>query len=62
MGTRCFLLKRMNHRNQRRDIILDAKTNLGTVSNLFANSYAGEGPRAILHLHTHLGTISVKPM
>jgi hypothetical protein len=42
--------------------ILDAKTNLGTVSNLFGNSYAGEGPHAMLHLHTHLGTISVKPM
>ena len=42
--------------------ILDAKTNLGTVSNLFGNSYTGEGPRAMVHLRTHLGTISVKPM
>jgi len=42
--------------------ILDAKTNLGTVSNHFGNTYSGEGPRAVLHLHTHLGTISVKPM
>ncbi len=42
--------------------ILDAKTDLGTVSNLFGNNYAGEGPRATLHLRTHLGTISVKPL
>ena len=42
--------------------ILDAKTNLGTVSNLFGNTYASEGPRATLHLRTNLGTISVKPM
>ena len=42
--------------------ILDAKTNLGTVSNLFGNSFTGEGPRAMVHLRTHLGTISVKPM
>jgi hypothetical protein len=42
--------------------ILDAKTNLGTVSNLFGNSYAGEGACAMVHLRTHLGTISVKPM
>jgi hypothetical protein len=41
---------------------LDAKTDLGTVSNQFGNTYAGEGPRALLHLRTHLGTISVKPM
>ncbi|HYB02492.1 MAG TPA: DUF4097 family beta strand repeat-containing protein [Ktedonobacteraceae bacterium] len=41
--------------------ILDAKTNLGTVNNLFGNTYAGEGPQARLHLYTHLGTISVKP-
>ena len=26
--------------------ILDAKTNLGTVSNLFGNSYTGEGPQS----------------
>jgi Toastrack DUF4097 len=42
--------------------ILDAKTDLGTVSNAFGNTYAGEGPRATLHLRTHLGTISVKPL
>src|SRR6266700_3169590 len=42
--------------------ILDAKTDVGTVSNQFGNNYAGEGPRATLHLRTHLGTISVKPM
>ena len=42
--------------------ILDAKTDLGTVSNHFGNNYAGEGPRATLHLRTHLGTISVKPL
>src|SRR6266699_2760129 len=40
--------------------ILDAKTDVGTVSNQFGNNYAGEGPRATLHLRTHLGTISVK--
>jgi len=43
-------------------LILDAKTDVGTVSNLFGNMHAGEGPRAMLHLRTHLGTISVKPM
>src|SRR5262249_55887374 len=42
--------------------ILDARTNLGTVSNHFGNTYAGNGPRAMLHLRTQLGTISVKPM
>ena len=42
--------------------ILDAKTNLGTVSNQFGNTYAGEGPRAMLHLRTNLGTISVRRM
>ena len=42
--------------------VLDAKADVGTVSNHFGNSYAGEGPRATLHLRTHLGTISVKPM
>jgi hypothetical protein len=42
--------------------ILDAKTNLGTVSNQFGNTYAGDGPRSLLHLRTNLGTISVKPM
>jgi hypothetical protein len=42
--------------------MLDAKTNLGTVSNQFGNTYTGEGPRARLHLYTHLGTISVKQM
>jgi hypothetical protein len=42
--------------------ILDAKTDLGTVSNLFGNYGVGEGARATLHLRTHLGTISVKPM
>jgi hypothetical protein len=41
---------------------LDAKTDLGTVSNHFGNTYAGEGPRAMLRLRTHLGTISVKQM
>ncbi len=41
--------------------VLDAKTDLGTVSNQFGNMSVGEGPRATLHLHTHLGTISVKP-
>ncbi len=42
--------------------ILDARADLGTVSNNFSNTYAGKGPRAMLHLHTHLGTISVKKM
>lgn len=42
--------------------ILDAKTDLGTVSNQFSNMSVGEGPPATLHLRTHLGTISVKPM
>ena len=42
--------------------ILDAKTDLGTVSNQFGNVSVGEGARATLHLRTHLGTISVKPM
>jgi hypothetical protein len=41
--------------------ILDAKTDLGTVSNQFGNVSVGEGPRARLHLRTHLGTISVRP-
>ncbi len=40
--------------------ILDAKTDLGTVSNQFDNMSVGEGARATLHLRTHLGTISVK--
>src|SRR5947199_1445032 len=39
--------------------MLDAKTNVGTVSNQFGNTYAGMGPRAMLHLRTHMGTISV---
>jgi Toastrack DUF4097 len=42
--------------------ILDAKTNVGTVSNQFGNTFAGVGPQAILHLRTNLGTISVKRM
>src|SRR6266487_5081895 len=42
--------------------ILDAKTDLGTVSNQFGNVSVGEGARATLHLRTHLGTISVKRM
>jgi hypothetical protein len=42
--------------------ILDAKTNVGTVSNQFGNTYAGAGPQAMLHLRTNLGTISVKQM
>ncbi len=42
--------------------MLDARTSLGTVTNQFGNTYTGEGPRARLHLYTHLGTISVKPM
>jgi Putative adhesin len=41
--------------------ILDAKTDLGTVSNQFGSYSVGAGPQATLHLHTHLGTISVKP-
>jgi Putative adhesin len=42
--------------------MLDAKTNVGTVSNQFGNTYAGVGPQAMLHLRTNLGTISVKRM
>ncbi len=42
--------------------ILDAKTNIGTVSNQFGTTYAGVGPQAMLHLRTNMGTISVKPM
>ncbi len=42
--------------------ILDAKTDVGTVSNQFGNVSVGEGARATLHLRTHLGTISVKQM
>jgi hypothetical protein len=42
--------------------VLDAKTDLGTVSNQFGNTGVGVGPPATLHLRTHLGTISVKPM
>ena len=41
--------------------VLDAKTDLGTVSNQFGNMGAGVGPPATLHLRTHLGTISVRP-
>jgi hypothetical protein len=41
--------------------VLDAKTDLGTVSNQFGTVSVGEGPRATLHLRTHLGTISVGP-
>ena len=40
--------------------VLDAKTDLGTVSNQFGSVSVGEGPRATLHLRTHLGTISVR--
>jgi Putative adhesin len=42
--------------------VLDAKTDLGTVSNQFGNTGVGVGPPATLHLRTHLGTISVKPL
>ena len=42
--------------------MLDAKTDLGAVSNQFGNAYAGVGPRAMLHLRTNMGTISVKKM
>jgi hypothetical protein len=41
--------------------VLDAKTDLGTVSNQFGNMAVGVGPPATLHLRTHLGTISVRP-
>jgi len=41
---------------------LDSKTEMGTVSNLFGNYSAGEGPRATLHVRTHLCTISVRSL
>jgi hypothetical protein len=41
--------------------VLDAKTDLGTVSNQFGNMGVGVGPPATLHLRTRLGTISVRP-
>ena len=42
--------------------VLDAKTDLGTTSNRFGGNSVGEGPQALLHLRTNLGTITVRPM
>ena len=42
--------------------VLDAKTDLGTTNNRFGGNSVGEGPRAILHLRTNLGSITVRPM
>lgn len=41
---------------------LEAKTNLGTVSNHFDSNSVGEGPPARLHLRTNLGTITIRPL
>jgi hypothetical protein len=41
---------------------LDARTSLGTVTNRFGVIAAGDGPQAILHLRSNLGTITVRPM
>ncbi|HEY4033851.1 MAG TPA: DUF4097 family beta strand repeat-containing protein [Ktedonobacteraceae bacterium] len=41
---------------------LDAKTDLGTVSNHFGDNSIGKRPFATLHLQTNLGTITIKPL
>jgi hypothetical protein len=41
---------------------LDARTSLGTITNRFGVIAAGDGPQAILHLRSNLGTITVRPM